>query len=266
MHYNSPYKEIIQAKKRALFDPALTPEQRSEAARSHILEIDQEPSWGMKDAVSFAVPFAAVAAFAHHAINKSGLNAARQSELIQYTSQEIEDIANNVVSAVNSTQDLGKTINNLFGKLKLEKTQQDLLLTKLNKFRNSLKDAGSLKGNEVADLNDGFSKNIEIFREIRRTVKHSIDKGIAHINDLHHVEVDERIASIDANFPGGVKGAAVVAATLAGAVVMIGLHVGEKQFKEELRQEIKTELSFVEMENLRRDVNAMKAAAETPRR
>ena len=58
--------------------------------------------------------------------------------------------------------------------------------------------------------------------------------------------------------PGGIKAAAVATALVAGLDVFSAGRETDKQYRKDLTQDLKQELSYVEMEALRKEVNELK--------
>ncbi len=231
MTSNQAYKDIIRAKKDAIFDPALTHTERVQGARSELQSIKNEPSFGAVDALSFAVPFGLIAAQTNLMIN----NAARDPIF----RKDMEGAATDLVSIVKNKGDIAAKVPEILEKFSVDERGQKQVIKALETFKDKVTDSNALS-------------HLKPIGEVKAKITDTILKSQPF--------QDEMLQSIEKNMVGGVRGAAIATAAVVGAAVMLGARAAKKEINEEIKSEIKTELSYVETEALRREMNELKAA------
>lgn len=246
MHYSN-YRDLAKMRSAEIFDAALPIEQRIINAREEMAALDNNSKAGFGEALAFAVPFGAIAAYANKAI-KEGL------PTVSMQPGDIEKATEQALHAVVNKKDISDALKDNFKHYQIDDNILRDLSERLDQYKEIIAENNYLKKGTIPD-NFSFDKKQfntakEVWDRAKEDITHTISNNLPKVNDM--------VQNINEHFPGGVKGAAVVAATVAGLMVATSYHFNKKLVNDDIKSEIRTELGFAENEILRREINDLK--------
>ncbi len=225
-------KNLIEARKKTLLDPKLSHAERVSGIRSEISELQKPQGINAGDALNFALPFTAVALAANSAINH-----ARTA----LSDNDIQGVTSQIMNATKGGEDAAKNVKAILAEHNVTEHAQKKITKMLSNTMEKLP--------ELTD-NAPSQESLKAFEKFKSTLTDTLQKSQPFGENI--------IKTIDANMPGGAKGAAVAAAFFAGLAVFAAGRKTDHQYRKDLTQDLKQELSYVEMEALRKEVNELK--------